>query len=59
MISPRAVSVPIAIRRCRFDVPPGAKATAHPETSLTCEAGLRSKHAFDWSVLSGIEGEIK
>jgi iron complex outermembrane receptor protein len=34
------------------------KATAHPETSLTYEAGLRSNHDFDWAGLTSIDGQI-
>jgi iron complex outermembrane receptor protein len=34
------------------------KATAHPETSLTYEAGLRSNHDFDWSGLTSVDGQI-
>ena len=34
------------------------KATAHPETSLTYELGLRSKHELDWAVLTGIDGQV-
>jgi iron complex outermembrane recepter protein len=34
------------------------KATAHPETSLTYELGLRTRHELDWNFLSGIEGQI-
>jgi iron complex outermembrane receptor protein len=34
------------------------KATAHPETSLTYEAGLRSNHDLDWSTLTSVEGQI-
>jgi hypothetical protein len=34
------------------------RATAHPETSLTYEAGLRSNHDFDWSGLTSIDGQI-
>ena len=34
------------------------KSTAHPETSLTYELGIRSKHQLDWTVLTGIEGQV-
>ncbi len=34
------------------------KSTAHPETSLTYELGIRSKHQLDWAVLTGIEGQV-
>ena len=34
------------------------RATAHPETSLTYEAGVRSNHDFDWSALTAVEGQI-
>jgi iron complex outermembrane recepter protein len=34
------------------------KSTAHPETSLTYELGLRSKHELDWTVVTGIEGQV-
>jgi len=34
------------------------KSTAHPETSLTYELGLRSKHELDWALVTGIEGQV-
>ncbi len=34
------------------------KATAHPETSWTYEAGLRTKHTLDMSFLTGIDGQF-
>jgi outer membrane protein OmpA-like peptidoglycan-associated protein len=34
------------------------KATAHPETSWTYEAGLRTKRALDLGPLSAVEGQI-
>ena len=34
------------------------KSTAHPETSLTYDLGLRSKHDLDWAGLTSIEGQF-
>lgn len=34
------------------------KATAHPETSVTYDVGLRSKFDFDWDWFSALEGQI-
>jgi hypothetical protein len=34
------------------------KSSAHPETSLTYELGLRTKHELDWAVVTGFEGQV-
>ena len=34
------------------------KATAHPETSVTYDAGLRSRFELDWGGLTSIDGQI-
>ena len=34
------------------------KATAHPETSVTYDAGLRSRFELDWAGLTSIDGQI-
>jgi hypothetical protein len=34
------------------------KATAHPETSWTYEAGLRNRVVLDWGALTSIDGQI-
>jgi hypothetical protein len=34
------------------------KGSAHPETSLTYELGLRARHELNWTALTGIEGQI-
>ncbi|TFW18725.1 TonB-dependent receptor [Duganella callida] len=34
------------------------KATAKPETSVTYEAGLRTRHDLNWGTLSGFDGQL-